>query len=79
MLTNTMAWSEFLKTTLRGIKMEVKVKVEFPDDEKRDWRDCKKCGSKPKDHYMTNYDMMWHEGDVYCSKCGAYVRMWDAG
>jgi hypothetical protein len=65
-----------LRIILLGIEMEVKVKVEIIES---DWRDCKKCGSKPRDHEVRNYSMMWHDGDVYCLKCGAYVRMWDAG
>ena len=38
---------------------------------------CKKCGST--ETVMKNYSMMWHEGDIYCAKCGEYIRMFDAG
>lgn len=40
---------------------------------------CPKCDSPPQDHELRNYSMMWHDGDVYCTKCNEYVRMWDAG
>lgn len=28
---------------------------------------------------MRNYEMMWHEGDIHCKKCGAFIRRFDAG
>ncbi len=40
---------------------------------------CPKCGSPPSEHEVRNHSLMWHDGDVYCTKCGAYVRMYDAG
>jgi hypothetical protein len=40
---------------------------------------CPTCGAPPKEHVLKNYSQMWHEGDVYCTRCGAYVRMYDAG
>ena len=40
---------------------------------------CPKCDSLPSEHEVREYDMMWHDGDVYCRKCGSYVRMYDAG
>lgn len=40
---------------------------------------CPECGSSGKNHYMTNYDAMWHEGDIYCSLCDTFVRYYDAG
>lgn len=39
---------------------------------------CKKCGFVGP-HNLLNYDMMWHDGDIHCGRCGAYVRMYDAG
>lgn len=39
---------------------------------------CKKCGFVGT-HELRNYDMMWHDGDIHCGRCGAYVRMYDAG
>lgn len=39
---------------------------------------CPKCGNT-KDHYMKNYEPAWHEGDIHCGKCGAFVRRFDAG
>lgn len=40
---------------------------------------CPECGSPPSDHEVRNYDMMWHEGDIHCSKCNTFVRYYDAG
>lgn len=40
---------------------------------------CPECGSAPSRHIMKNYSLMWHEGDVYCKDCHAYVRGYDAG
>lgn len=40
---------------------------------------CPKCDSPPSDHEVRNYSMMWHDGDVVCTKCETYVRGWDAG
>lgn len=40
---------------------------------------CPKCNSTPCNHEVRNYDLMWHDGDVHCKKCGAYVRTYDAG
>ncbi len=40
---------------------------------------CPQCLSHPRDHYVANYDGMWRDGDVYCTKCKAYVRDYDAG
>ena len=51
----------------------------WPDRHEKYCVCCKKCGSAPKDHIVKNYSMMWHDGDVYCKKCGEYVRMYDAG
>lgn len=39
---------------------------------------CPKCGASPYQQEVKNYNLDWHDGDVYC-KCGAYVRMYDAG
>ncbi|MFB3779679.1 MAG: hypothetical protein ACE141_18820 [Bryobacteraceae bacterium] len=38
---------------------------------------CPKCGSTEME--LRNYSMLWHDGDVHCAVCGAYVRGWDAG
>ncbi len=40
---------------------------------------CPKCDSPPKDHELRNHSLMWHDGDVYCTKCWEFVRSWDAG
>lgn len=40
---------------------------------------CPNCDSPPRDHEVRNYHMGFHDGDVHCTRCGAYVRMWDAG
>ena len=38
---------------------------------------CPKCGST--EFEMRNYEMMWHEGDIHCEKCGEFIRHFDAG
>lgn len=40
---------------------------------------CPKCGSPPTDHEVRNYDPMFRDGDVTCTKCDTYVRGYDAG
>jgi len=44
---------------------------------------CKSCGSNSKNHEMRNYydykSLTWHEGDIFCELCGAFVRRYDAG
>jgi hypothetical protein len=42
-------------------------------------KNCPKCGSEPKEHEVRNFDRVWRDGDVYCTKCNTYVRMYDAG
>lgn len=39
---------------------------------------CKKCGTSEHAEVI-NYSMMSMDGDVVCSKCGTYIRMYDAG
>jgi hypothetical protein len=40
---------------------------------------CPKCGSPPKEHEVRDHSLMWHDGKVYCRRCGAFVRLYDAG
>lgn len=40
---------------------------------------CPGCGAPPSQHEVRNYSLMWHDGDVHCTKCGTYVRPYDAG
>lgn len=40
---------------------------------------CAKCGAPPSEHEVRNHNAEWHDGDVYCTRCGAYVRAYDAG
>lgn len=41
---------------------------------------CPKCGDTDPEHReMRNYSMMWHEGDIHCTNCGAFIRLFDAG
>lgn len=40
---------------------------------------CPKCDSPPKEHELRNHDLIWHDGDVYCTRCETRVRSWDAG
>lgn len=38
---------------------------------------CAQCGST--ETAMRDYDPRWHEGDIYCAKCGVFMRHFDAG
>lgn len=38
---------------------------------------CPICGST--DFELRNYDMMWHDGDIHCARCGEFIRKFDAG
>jgi uncharacterized protein (TIGR02996 family) len=38
---------------------------------------CPSCGGD--NHEVRNHSLMWHDGDVFCMDCGAYVWMYDAG
>ena len=40
---------------------------------------CPNCGAPPSEHEVRNHNPMWNDGDVHCTKCGAYVRTYDAG
>ena len=40
---------------------------------------CPSCDAPPSEHEVRNHDLAMHDGDVYCTKCGAYVRLYDAG
>ena len=37
---------------------------------------CQKCGSESV--YVKRYGQTYTTGDVFCSKCDTYIRMWDA-
>ena len=39
---------------------------------------CPKCGAGPDKWEIRDYDMLWHDGEIYC-ECGQYIRMYDAG
>lgn len=43
------------------------------------WKNCPVCDSEPADHEVMNHSLTCGDGDVYCTRCGAYVRMWDSG
>ncbi len=43
------------------------------------WNSCPHCGADKSHQEVRNYDMMWGDGDVYCTKCGKRVRSWDSG
>jgi len=38
---------------------------------------CPECGSSRC--HVENHDAMWGDGDVVCSECDTYVRMFDSG
>lgn len=40
---------------------------------------CPRCGAPPSEHEVRDYDMVWHDGNVHCTRCGAYVCMYNAG
>lgn len=40
---------------------------------------CPNCGASPEFQEVRNYSMMWHDGDIHCTRCDAYVRGYDAG
>jgi hypothetical protein len=41
---------------------------------------CPHCGDTDPEHReMRNYNIAFHDGDIYCTSCGGFVRMFDAG
>jgi hypothetical protein len=38
---------------------------------------CKTCGAPPREHEMRNFDPVGRYADIYCTRCGGYVRDWD--
>jgi hypothetical protein len=40
---------------------------------------CPKCNSTSDRHEVRNYNAMWHDGDIHCMDCNAFVRRYDAG
>ena len=38
---------------------------------------CPECGST--DFEMRDYELMWHEGNIHCARCGHFIRHFDAG
>ena len=50
---------------------------ELPNTELTTNSRCPKCGS---DHvHLADYDLATHTGKVRCSRCGTFVRLFDAG
>lgn len=41
------------------------------------YKKCPKCGGT--NFTVRNYDMKWHDGEVWCVDCNVYVRDYDAG
>lgn len=41
------------------------------------YKKCPKCNGT--NFTVKNYDMMWHDGEVWCVDCNVYVREYDAG
>lgn len=55
---------------------EDRIKIE-PNHLINDYKKCPVCGGT---HFeVRNYDLMWHDGDVYCIDCNVWVRTYDAG
>lgn len=50
-------------------------------DYKHKAADCETCAGAPESTIIVNRSLMWHDGDVICSKsdCCRFVRTWDAG
>lgn len=40
---------------------------------------CPKCNAAPEFQEVRNFDEIWRDGDVHCTKCQTYVRGYDAG
>lgn len=47
------------------------------EDERRDNKLCPKCGSSGRDHEVRGFSEVSRDGEVYCKKCGSYVRYFD--
>lgn len=43
------------------------------------WQHCPKCGACPEYQEVRNHSLMWHDGDIHCTKCETFVRSFDAG
>jgi len=42
------------------------------------YKPCPKCNSA--EHLtIRDYDPIWHDGEVWCSRCNEFVRTYDAG
>ena len=41
--------------------------------------DCPRCDAPPADHHVEDYDPMWQDGKVVCTKCGHFVRNYNGG
>lgn len=42
------------------------------------YKSCPKCG-KTDELEVRNYDLIWHDGEVWCRRCDVKVRTYDAG
>lgn len=40
---------------------------------------CPKCGAGPEKWEVRDYNLLWHDGDIYCTVCETFIRMYDAG
>jgi hypothetical protein len=47
--------------------------------EERPQGNCPVCDSSSSNHEVRNHSIMFGDGDVYCLRCGAFVRYWDSG
>ncbi|MDD2935397.1 MAG: hypothetical protein PHX25_02895 [Candidatus Pacebacteria bacterium] len=39
---------------------------------------CKKCWSSPKDHKIVNYEHLSGIGDIQCTICKSFVRVYES-
>jgi hypothetical protein len=42
------------------------------------YKPCPKCNQTDQLE-VRKYNMMWHDGEVWCKRCEVYVRSYDAG
>ncbi len=34
---------------------------------------CPNCNAPPSKHELRNHSLMWHDGDIHCTICEAFV------
>lgn len=84
--TNTQLAKIYTKSDRAPLELVKKLREEWEEERKTEGTfsigpsfRCPSCGAHPSKQTIENYDMMWHDGDIYCSECGGFVRFYDAG